>query len=87
MSSLDQDMRWVRLGLCTLSAALPPLCSYVRSADGGFQGFPGSGMLAELCVNDTRSFIVVDGEWSFASNLRTKCQRTNAKEANSTIQN
>jgi len=49
-------------------------------------------MLAELCMNDTFSFIVVDGEWSFANNKKTPCcpsgneptQRSN--EANSTIQ-
>jgi len=41
-------------------------------------------MLAELCVNDTFSFIVVDGEWSFANNFKiamlSKRQLTNAKE-------
>jgi len=39
----------------------------VRFADGGFQGFPESGMLTELSANDTFSLVVVDGEWSFAS--------------------
>jgi len=67
MSSLYQDMRWVRLGLYTLSTALSPPCSCVRFADGGFQGFPRSGMLVELFVKDTFSCIVVDGEWSFAN--------------------
>jgi len=63
-------MRWVRLGLYTLSTELPPPCSYVRFADGGFQGFPGSGMLVELCVNDTFSLVVVDGGWSFANKFK-----------------
>jgi len=83
---------WVRLGLCALSAALAPPCSYVRFADGGFQGFLGSGKLAELCVNDTFSFIVVDGGWSFANKLKSLCcpscnePRQRSNEANSTIQ-
>jgi len=38
-----------------------------RFADGGFQGFPESGMLAEMCANHTVGLTVVDGEWSFAS--------------------
>ena len=59
-------VRWVRLELYALSAALAPHCSYVRFADGGFQGFPESGMLAELCANDTFGLSVVDCEWSFA---------------------
>ena len=36
MSNLCQHMRWVRLGLFALSAALSPTCSYVRFADRGF---------------------------------------------------
>jgi len=82
----------VRLEHNALSAALAPPCSYVRIADGGFQGFPGSGMLAELSVNDTFSLIVADGEWSFANLLKMQCcpsgnepTRTSL-EANSTIQ-
>jgi hypothetical protein len=56
-----------RLELYALSAAFAPPRSYVRFADGGFQGFPESGMLAELCANDTFGLNVVDCEWSFAS--------------------
>jgi len=63
-------MRWVRLGLYALAAALSPPCSYVRFADGGFQGFSGSGMLVELSVNDTFSLVVVDGGWSFANKFK-----------------
>jgi len=63
-------MRWVRLGLYTLSTALSPPCSYVRFADGGFHGFQGSGVLVELSVNDTLSLVVVDGGWSFANQFK-----------------
>jgi hypothetical protein len=50
----------------------------------GFQGFPGSGKLAELFVNHTFSFIAVDVEWSFANKFKntilSKRPRTHAKE-------
>ena len=36
MNSLGQHMRWVRLGLYALSAALSPPCPHVRFADRGF---------------------------------------------------
>jgi hypothetical protein len=75
-SSLGQTLLWVKLELCALSDALSPPCSYVRLTDGGFPGFPGSGVLAELCVNDTFSLIVMDGGWSFAS--RFKCHAVQA---------
>jgi len=85
-------MRWVRLGLYALSAALSPPCSYFRFADGGFQDFPESGMLVELFVNDIFSLVVVDGGWSYANLLKMPyCPSGNEPTqrsiaANSTIQ-
>jgi hypothetical protein len=88
LSSLYGNMVGEPWALRAVSCA----CTALRFADGGFQGFPGSGMLAELCVNDTFSFIVVDGEWSFANKFKSLCcpscnePRQRSNEANSTIQ-